>query len=196
MIKLLTSPWTSVPVGALLYLGSMLLFWKTPQPAVVDAGGAAATVSGPSWNFTSPEADQLITELKSEKGALGLRKQQLDELASRLGMEREEMAAASNAVRKLQEDFDKSVTRVQEEEVPNLKKLAKVYSGMTPDAAATVMGRLDDAVVVKVMLYMKESETGAILETLAKKGPGEAKRVADISERLRLAIPAKTPPAK
>jgi flagellar motility protein MotE (MotC chaperone) len=77
-----------------------------------------------------------------------------------------------------------------------LKKLAKVYSGMTPDAAATVMTKLDDAVVVKIMLSMKESETGAILETMAKKGPAEAKRAADISEHVRLSVPAKTPPAK
>jgi flagellar motility protein MotE (MotC chaperone) len=196
MIKLLTSPWTSVPIGALLYLASMLLFWKTPHPSVMDSGSAKAVVAGPSWNFSSPEADQLMTELKSERGALALRKQQLDELASRLGMEREELAAATAAVRKLQDEFDKSVTRVQEEEVPNLKKLAKVYSGMTPDAAATVMTKLDDAVVVKIMLSMKESETGAILETMAKKGPAEAKRAADISEHVRLSVPAKTPPAK
>ncbi len=196
MIKLLTSPWTSVPIGALLYLASMLLFWKTPHPSAMDSGAARAVVAGPSWDFSSPETDQLMTELKSEKGALALRKQQLDELASRLGMEREELAAATAAVRKLQDEFDKSVTRVQEEEVPNLKKLAKVYAGMTPDAAATVMTKLDNAVVVKIMLYMKESETGAILEIMAKKGPAEAKRAADISEHVRLAIPPKTPPAK
>ena len=196
MIKLLTSPWTSVPIGALLYLASMLLFWKTPHPSAMDSGSARAAVAGPSWNFSSPEADQLMTELKSEKGALALRRQQLDELASRLGIEREELAAAAQAVRKMQDDFDKSVVRVQEEEVPNLKRLAKVYAGMTPDSAATVMGRLDDAVMVKIMLYMKESEAASILETLAKKGPAEAKRAADISEHVRLSVPAKTPPAK
>jgi flagellar motility protein MotE (MotC chaperone) len=77
-----------------------------------------------------------------------------------------------------------------------LKKLAKVYGGMTPDTAATVMGQLDDAVIVKIMLYMKESETAAILETLAKKGPDQAKRAASISEHVRLSIPPKAPPAK
>jgi flagellar motility protein MotE (MotC chaperone) len=196
MIKLLTSPWTSVPVGALLYLASMLLFWKTPHPPAVNPGKAGAAFTGHSWDFTNPEADQLMIELKSEKGLLALRKQQLDELASRLGMERDELASATLAVRKLQDQFDKSVTRVQEEEVPNLKKLAKVYAGMTPDSAASVMSQMEDAVVVKIMLYMKESEAGSILEMLAKKGPAEAKRAADISERLRLSIPSKAPPAK
>ena len=196
MTKLLASPWTSIPIGALLYLISMLLFWKTPAVSIATHERSTTAFTGPSWDFSNPEADQLMTELKSEKGAMVLRSQQLDELASRLGMEREELAAATAAVRKLQDEFDKSVTRVQEEEVPNLKKLAKVYSGMTPDAAATVMTKLDDAVVVKIMLSMKESETGAILETMAKKGPAEAKRAADISEHVRLSVPAKTPPAK
>jgi flagellar motility protein MotE (MotC chaperone) len=174
----------------------MLLFWKTPHPPALNSDRDVAVVTGPSWDFSSPEADRLMAELRSEKGSLALRKQQLDELASRLGMEREELAAATAAVRKLQDEFDKSVTRVQEEEVPNLKKLAKVYSGMTPDATATVLSRLDNAVVVKIMLYMKESETGTILEVMAKKGPAEARKAADISEHLRLSIPPKAPPAK
>jgi len=196
MIKLLTSPWTSVPLGALLYLASMLLFWRTPHPPALNRDHAKAVLSGPSWDFTNPEADQLITELRSEKGAVALRQQKLDELASRLNVEKEELAAATLAVKKLQDAFDKSVVRVQEEEVSNLKKLAKVYAGMTPDSAATVMGQLDDAVIVKIMLYMKESETAAILETLAKKGPDQAKRAASISEHVRLSIPPKAPPAK
>jgi flagellar motility protein MotE (MotC chaperone) len=196
MIKLLTSPWTSVPVGALLFLASMLFFWKTPLPPAVDHVPPNTSFHGPSWDFTNPEADQLMTELKSEKGALALRKQQLDELESRLNAQRQELADATLAVRKLQDDFDKSVVRVQEAEVPNLKRLAKVYGGMTPDSASTVMGQLDDTVIVKIMSFMKDSETGAILETLAKKGPAEAKRAAAISEHVRLSVASNAPPAK
>ena len=196
MIKLLTSPWTSVPAGALLFLASMLFFWKTPLPPVMDRPGPVTAFHGPSWEFTNPEADQLITELKSEKGALALRKQKLDELESRLNAERQELAAATLAVRKLQDDFDKSVVRVQEAEVPNLKRLAKVYGGMTPDSASTVMSQLDDTVIVKIMSCMKDNETAAILETLAKKGPAEAKRAAAISEHVRLSVASKAPPAK
>jgi flagellar motility protein MotE (MotC chaperone) len=196
MIKLLTSPWTSVPVGALIFLASMLLFWKTPIPAPVERARPATAFHGPSWEFTNPEADQLITELKSEKGALALRKQQLDEMESRLNAKRQEVDAATLAVRKLQDDFDKSVVRIQEAEVPNLKRLAKVYGGMTPESASTVMSQLDDSVIVKIMSYMKDTETAAILETLAKKGPAEAKRAAAISEHVRLSVASKAPPAK
>jgi flagellar motility protein MotE (MotC chaperone) len=196
MIKLLTSPWVTAPLGALLYLASMLLFWKTPAPPPVDRDHAKTVVHGPSWEFTNPEADQLITELKSEKGALALRKQQLDEAERQIKSERQELAAAAQNIRQLQADFDKAVVRIQEEEVPNLKKLAKVYAGMAPDSAATVMSHLDDTTMVKIMFFMKENETGGILETLAKKGPDDAKRAAAISEHLRLSIAHKAPPAK
>jgi hypothetical protein len=46
------------------------------------------------------------------------------------------------------------------------------------------------------MFFMKESETAAILEALAKKGPVEAKRAALVSEHVRLSIANKVPPAK
>jgi len=193
MIKLLTSPWMSVPVGALLYMASTILFWRTPAPPAPDHGQAKAVLSGPSWEFTNPEADQLMNELKAEKGGLAARKQQLDELAAHLAAERQELAAASQSIHQLQTDFDQSVLRIQEEEVPNLKKLAKVYADMSPDSAAIVMGNLDDLVMVKIMFYMKESETAAILEVMAKKSQADAKRAAAISEHVRLAIAHKTP---
>ncbi len=194
MIKLLTSPWMSMPLGALLYLASTLFFWKTPAPPLPDRARAKSALTGPSWDFTNPEADQLITELKAEKGALALRKQQLDELAAHLDSERTELAAATQAIRQLQNDFDQSVVRVHDEEIPNLKKLAKVYAAMTPESAATVLSQLDDLGMVKNMFFMKENETAAILEVLAKKGPADAKRAASISEHLRLAATSKTPP--
>lgn len=182
-----------MPIGALLYLVATLLFWKTPARPAPERADAKAVVTGPSWEFTNPEADQLIAELKAEKGALAARKQQLDELAAHLDAERQELAAATQSIRQLQSEFDQSVLRIQDEEVPNLKKLAKVYADMTPDSAAIVMGHLDDLNVVKIMFYMKESETAAILEILAKKSSADAKRAAAISEHVRLAIAHKTP---
>jgi flagellar motility protein MotE (MotC chaperone) len=186
----------NAPLGALIFLVSTILFWKTPVPDARNSAPDKPAFNGPSWEFTSPEADQLMSELRTEKGAVALRRQQLDELASRLAAQRQELAAATAAIRQLQDDFDKSVVRIQEEETPNLKKLAKVYGGMAPASAATVMSQLDDASLVKILYYMKESETGAVLEIMAAKGPAEAKRAAAISERVRLSIPQKKTPAK
>lgn len=193
MMKLFTAPWMTVPVGAIVYLASTLLFWKTPPLPPPAAEPARNAPTAASWEFSNPEADQLIAELKEEKKFLALRQQQLDEMASRLQAEQAELGQVTQTVQQLQVEFDKSVVRVREEETPNLKKLAKVYADMTPDAAAAVMSEMEDPVIVKIMLFMKETETAAILETLAKKGQPEAKRAAAISEHVRLSTSHKEP---
>jgi len=190
MIKLLTSPWMTALVSVAAYLGATVAFWKTPTPpppSTLTAGAAREKQSGPSWNFTSPEADQLIAELKTEKKALGKKEQELNDLMARLDAERSELNLVTQSVRQLQMDFDQNVLRISEEETANLKKLAKVYAAMEPANAAKVFEEMDDTSIIKIMVFMKDMETAAIWEAMAKKGQPEAKRAALLSDRLRLA---------
>ncbi len=154
----------------------------------VRSNGAAAETSGASWEFTNPEIDQLIAELKKERESLGAREQQLNELAVRLQTERSEIGQVTQAVHQLQMEFDKNIVRVKDEETANLKKLAKTYAAMTPEGAAAILAELDDETIVKVFAFMKEAESAPILEGMSKLGKTETKRAANISERLRLAI--------
>ena len=141
---------------------------------------------GPSWDFNNPEADQLIGELKIEKKAVDERQQQLDDLATRLNTERAELGQVIQSVRQLQSEFDKAVLRVKDEETGNLKKLAKVYAAMSPDVAASILEQLDNQAIVKIMIFLKDGESAAILESMAKKGDEAARRTAQISEQIRL----------
>jgi flagellar motility protein MotE (MotC chaperone) len=198
MIRLLTSSWMTALLSAVIYLGATVAFWKSPaRPAAADvdtATAAAAAEHGPSWDFTNPEADQLIAELKAEKRSLAKREQQLADLTLRLQTERSELATVTQGVQHLQTDFDQNVMHVKEEETANLKKLAKVYAAMTPEGAASIFSELDDVPVVKIMVFMKDSETAAIFESMAKKGEPQAKRAAALSEHLRLAAFRNTTP--
>ena len=142
---------------------------------------------GPSWEFNNPEADQLISELKNEKKIVEIRAQQLDDLEKRLNTQSAELAQQMQSVRQLQTNFDKSVLHVKDDELVNLKKLAKVYSAMTPDAAANVLEQLENEAVVKILLFLKDDETAAILESLSKKSTAASRRTAQISEQIRLA---------
>lgn len=189
MTKLFTSPWMTVPVGAIIYVAATLAFWKVP-PAPAPAGDPApkASVNGPSWQFTNPEADQLIAELRTEKNSLSKREQQLNELEMRVRAEQAELNEATQSVHRLQQDYDQAVLRVQSEETANLKKLAKVYAAMAPESAALILAQMDDNTIAKIMVFMKDSETAAILEGLGKKGDAEAKRAAALSDRLRVAV--------
>ncbi len=186
MTKWLAHSWISAPVGALIYLIATVLFWKTPPLPSRQKIAEVIRPVGPSWDFINPEIDQLIAELKAEKKTVKERQKQLDDLETRLQTERGELGQVIQSVRQLQSDFDKAVLRVQDEETGNLKKLAKVYAAMAPETAANVLEQLDNQAIVKIMLYLKDAETGAILEAMAKKNDAEARRAAQISEQIRL----------
>jgi flagellar motility protein MotE (MotC chaperone) len=187
MIKLLTSPIGTAVLSLLLYAGTTVAVWKTPKPPPpVEEDNAAGHRVGPSWDFINPEADQLVAELKAEKKALAKREQDLNDLSARLESERAELKMVTQSVRQLQSDFDQNVVRITEEEMANLKKLAKVYAAMDPGNAAKILQAMDDVAIIKIMVFMKDSETAAIWESWAKQGDIQAKRAALLSERLRL----------
>lgn len=196
MAKLLQSPWTVSVLALLLYAGSTFYFWQTPnlpvpaRPAAFDPLNPTATAprveNGPSWEFSNPEVDLLVRELRQERAALAARAKQLDDLAARLQAEQAELQQATQAVFRLQQDFDRSIIRLQENETVNLKRLARVYGSMEPDGATAILRQLDEATIVKVMSFMKDDKIANLLTSLARAGDAEAKRVAVISERLRL----------
>ncbi|GDY21607.1 hypothetical protein LBMAG56_29540 [Verrucomicrobiota bacterium] len=179
------------------------------EPSEPPPTGAPAA----SWGFTNPEIEELVRDLREEKTALAKRREQMLELEVRLRAERDELTALKKEIKqlqnefdqtvtkthaelaqnvaKVQEDMDKTIARVQDEEVANLKKLAKTYAAMEAASAAAIMREMGDAVVVKIMLFMKETETAPILETLARPNEQAAKRAALISERLRLSVSKK-----
>jgi len=187
MSKLFTSIWMTIPLSVVVYAVSTFLFWKTPVVPPRAVRPAPTAVHNELGQYQNPEADQLVGELKAEKQKLDDREQQLNELATRLDTERGEISNATQSVQQLQADFDKNVLRIKDEEIANLKKLAKVYSAMTPDGAALILSDLDDTQVAKILVFMKEGDAAAILESISKKGAAEAKRAADLSERLRVA---------
>jgi flagellar motility protein MotE (MotC chaperone) len=176
----------SAPIGAVVFLVATVLFWQKPVAPPQQKYADVVNAMGPSWDFNNPEADLLISELKSEKKAVELRRQQLDDLAARLNTEKAEVGQVIESVRKLQVQFDKDVLHVKDEEKANLKKLAKLYAAMSPETAASILEQLDNEAIVKIMLFLKDEETAAILEAIAKKSVAEARRTAEITEQIRL----------
>jgi flagellar motility protein MotE (MotC chaperone) len=147
----------------------------------------AANTEGTSWAFFNPEMEQLMTELRSERDALAAKEKQLNELSSRLRTERAELDDALKAIKKLQQQVDRDIYRIKEDEAANLKKLSKMYASMEPAGAAKILRELDDIIVVKILGLMKEAETGLILESMSRLGETETRRAASISENLRAA---------
>ena len=146
-------------------------------------------VSGPSWMFFNPELDLIIADLKAEREAVALKEKQLNQLALRLRAERAELDEALRGIKNLEQQVDREVFRIKEDEAGNLKKLAKMYAAMEPAGAAKLLRELDDVIIVKVLSLMKEPETALILESFVRLGDAETRRAAGLSENLRSGAP-------
>ena len=195
MLKKLGSPWIGSIVGLFCYLGVTAATWNRATAHMVSTEHEAVVGDAPPegvdqspWMFNNIEVEALIKELREERETLGKREKELKEWADRLEAERGEISQLTNSMARLQKDFDASVVRVGDEEAANLKKLAKTYSSMDPEGAATIFKQMEDPAVVKIMAMMKEQETGPILSALSKLGDADAKRAGDLTEKLRLAV--------
>ena len=140
------------------------------------------------WERHNPEVDQLLKEIQTEREYLTQKAAELRDLETRLAAERAEINQVTQRVAQLQLEFDQSIIRVKEEEMPNLKKLARLYSTMSPEGASAILRELDDMVVVKVMSFMKEDQSAPLLEAMATEGETQAKRAANIAEALRKTV--------
>ncbi len=193
MIRLLQSPWVISAIGSIVYFATTCALIR-PQHlqtarAAQLAEAAQAKAGEPSWNFQNPELEKLIAELRQEKELLQAREQQLKALESRLQSERNELAATTQIVYRLQKQFDQDVLRLKEEEAVNCKKLGKLHAAMSPEGAANIFREMPDDDVVKIFAYMKVDEVSAILDTLGRMGKAEAKRAAQLTDRMRRTMP-------
>ena len=199
-------------IGGLLYLAVtaalILKGYKPPAPPpakvakVVEkdgvsgaplAGKTADELNGTtqSWNYYNQDIEYLITYLKDTSNLFRIRQKDLDELGQRLAAERAELASVTQLVARLRDDIDKQVIRIQDDEIINVKRLAKTYAGMDPSSAAKVFAELDEKLVVKIMSQMKDDQNAAILDALAKTNAQGAKLAAALSDKLRLVATGK-----
>jgi flagellar motility protein MotE (MotC chaperone) len=203
MIRILQSTWLAVALGVLAYVATTAMLLRPDKLLAQQRSLKVRTLEkesplGPSWAFKDPELDEMLAELRTQREALKAREQELNDLAARLAVERQEIGTITQRVVTLQAEMDQAFVRIQENELANLKRLAKVYAAMSPDGAAKILAEFEDDAAVKIFALMKETETAPILEGMAKAGPATARRVAMITDRLRLlstsAVPDKSKP--
>jgi len=179
-------------VGTMLFLATIVVCLRPNKFLPMAHRDSAAQAAPTDRDFfalseNNPEIEQMIAEIKKEKAALADREQKLGRLEDRLLTERAEINQVTQTVHQLQMQFDASVVRVREEEIANLKKLAKIHAAMSPEGAALILKEMTDDQIVKILVFMKDDDAAPILETMAKLGKDDSRRVAGLSERIRLA---------
>jgi flagellar motility protein MotE (MotC chaperone) len=201
-MKALESPIVSTAAGGIAFLLTWMLTLQSAAPNIRPAAVAHKAAAAPgvpaaptypveSWVYYNPEVDQLIKDLKAERDALTAREEDLKQLAARLTTERSELDQVADSVKKMQAEIEKRLVEIKADEIPNLKRLAKTYSSMSPAGAAAILREMEDNAVVKILALMKDTENGPILEGMGRQGPADATRAAALTEKLRLArVPA------
>lgn len=191
MKKILGANWFVAIVGGLAYLGTTLFCFshaKFEARRAVSVGAEPDKQVQESWAFTNPDLDQMIAALKVEQETLSVREQQAKDLEARLTNERQEINVVMEVVGRVQKELDNTIVRIKQEEIPNLKKLAKMHAAMSPDGSANILKEQSDEEVLKMLFYLKPSESGPILEAFGRMGQAQAKRASLLTERLRRSI--------
>lgn len=185
MIRTLQSSWFVAIIGCLLYLATTVVVLSPSKFAGIKfATPDYSADDDPSWKFRNPEFNQWVAQIRSEKQSLDAREQQLNELQTRLNSEMQEISTVTQTVAQLQESFDKNVIRFKAQEADNVKHQAKLMAAMSPEGAIAMLNQMPDDDAVKILFTMKTDEASIILDTLSKMGEAQAKRAAQLTQRL------------
>jgi flagellar motility protein MotE (MotC chaperone) len=189
MNRILQSPAAVVILGGLMFFFTMFMMLSTVHfgPVATAAKVPLMAEDDPSWKFRNPEIDQWVAQIKDERESLATREQQLQEWEARLAAESRELSSVTQAVSKVQADFDQRVLLFKDQEKENLKKQLKVVAGMSPEGAAAMLNEIPDDDVTKLLFAMKPDNSAAILDAMSKLG--QARRAAALAQRLKDVLP-------
>ena len=203
MSKLATNPIVVLAIALLLGVGTGLgMFWKAAVPLIAAAKVAQAKVAEEGkpeapWGFWTIEIENLASELKDQKAVIKKREEELVQREERLNAERQELTKQRQQLEQLREDITGRITSIQSDELKNLKSLVATYSSLTPKATLTIFKEMDDTMVVKLLSLMKTDTVSPLFEEMSKQAatdPAMGRRVATLSEKLRLLKSAQSGP--
>ncbi len=201
MKKLIANPIVVAAVGLLLGVGTGVgWFWLNAVPLVREARLARARAAQPvkpeaPWDFWTIEMQNLAKELQEEKESLRKREEELARRMARFDSERQELNKQRQQLEALQTEIATKVVEIHADELKNLKSLAATYSNLSPKALLLIFKEMDDVSVVKVLALMKTDVVSPLFEEMTKQAasdPALSRRVAQLSEKLRLYRSAKT----
>ncbi|MEO6875338.1 MAG: hypothetical protein ABI222_11025 [Opitutaceae bacterium] len=201
MISKLQNPITAMAVSLVLSITlGVALCWRAAGPLLALAAAAVpksvkVEKKEKGWDFWTIEMENLSTDLSEERTRLRKRSDQLDQRASRLDAEQQELAKIRTDIDGLRQEIASKVIAVGADEAKNLRTLSQTYTNLTPRAVVAIFHEMDDVTVVKILSLMKPDVVGPIFEEMTRNAADSAtiRRAAVLSEKLRLVKAAKPP---
>ena len=192
-MKLFSNPLVPPILGVVVGMGVGLgLFWVQAHALIVAARAAkeaAAVEVRPAkpWDFWTLEIENLAAELKDGNAAVAAREQALKIREDRLAVEQAELKKTREGIEALRTEISGKMVELKDDEIKNLKNLAKTYSAIAPKSVVAIIHDMDEATVVKIFTQMKSDVLSPIFEEMGKSSdPAVVKQAAELSEKLRL----------
>lgn len=123
------------------------------------------------------DLDQQRIEMERRAQALELREKLVDLMEQRLN-------ARVGELQQLKAELEKMMTSVSGKDDKELTQLASIYGAMKPAAAAVVLNKLDNAIVMDVLSRMPAKKSGKLMEAI---DPAKARFLSEM-------MAARTPP--
>jgi len=194
-MQILAKPLVLAVFALVLMLGTQIvalkLYWSElfPEPSAKALVVKSEAPKPFEWGFASDNIEQLENELRDRLAGLQAREQELQTYDAQLQADRAEIEQIKEQVERMRDTLLEGVVKLENDEVSNLKRLAKTYATLAPNATVSIFRELDDETVVKILFFMKSDTVGAILQEMATANGGiaeEVRRAAKISDMLRL----------
>ncbi len=201
----LANPIVAAVLAIVMGTGTGLFtFWRAAGTVIEHARKQVPAVKGAvpeeeverGWNFWTIEIENLATELKGERDRQQKLTEQLGQREAQLASERQELNKIRTEIEGLRQEIATKVVEINADESKNVRVLAQTYTSLTPRAAVAIIREMDDSMVVKILSMMKPDVVAPIFEEMSRTAGADgpmARRVALLSDRLRLVRTAKTP---
>jgi flagellar motility protein MotE (MotC chaperone) len=126
--------------------------------------------------FTETES-QLLLELDRQRIELDRRAQALELREKLVDLMQQRLNQRVGELQQMKADLEKLLQSVSGRDDKELQKLANMYAAMKPTAAAPVLDKLENTVVVDILTRMPVKKSGKIMEAL---DPIKARVVSEI----------------
>lgn len=120
------------------------------------------------------EIPRLDASIMEKERKLAEESERLQRLAARLEMQREEFRAERAVIEEKLKKLEAEPESSPEEELANL---AKLYEGMPPDEAATILENLPNETVARIIPLMRRRPAAMIMESM---DPGKAAEISSL----------------
>ena len=105
-----------------------------------------------------------VNEVSRTEMRLDVYRKELTAERERVEALKQEIAKQWDALNAATQSLNRQITELSEIEAKNLKQLASTYEAMSPDKAASIVAKLDEATATKTLYLMRDRSAAKVLE--------------------------------